>query len=150
MLLRLTMLGYTNSLMDKEYGSFFMFKHSLEMKYSPPPISYRARAVECTISSKPLVSSRFPVVFDPCAIHSPPPILVSRRGWMGTTPGDFEYRNWTLCEAWLWSLKGNALFLPGTSGVKFPVYPQVVPYIIDSILHIPFHSTRCFIKPKYT
>lgn len=32
MLLRLTMLGCTNSLMDKEYGSFFMLKHSPEMK----------------------------------------------------------------------------------------------------------------------
>lgn len=33
MLLRPTMLGYTNSLMDKEYESFFMLKHSPEMRY---------------------------------------------------------------------------------------------------------------------
>lgn len=33
MLLRPTMLGCANSLMDKEYGSFFMLKYSPEMKY---------------------------------------------------------------------------------------------------------------------
>lgn len=61
MLLRPTLLGCTNSLMDQEYRSFFMLKHGPEMKYFSHFL--RAKAAGCTVCSQPFICSGFPASF---------------------------------------------------------------------------------------
>lgn len=74
------MLGCTNSLMDKEYGSFFMLKHSPEMKYfSHFPQSQHLRV---HVFPQPFGCSGFPVflILVPFMLHTPPFLFEEEQG----------------------------------------------------------------------